>query len=145
MLGGVGEGGVAAHLVLARGADHGEIGRERADRDIEAHLVVALAGATMCDRGRANGASPVDQQLGDQRASEGRRQRVFTLVERVRLEGGEHEVVEEVLLRVDHLDLDGAGLIAARASTLDVRQVAEVHRQAVHLVTVGLLQPLAGD
>ena len=59
---------------------------EGVDRDVEPHLVVALAGAPVRDRVRALALRDLDQELRDQRPGERGRQRVDALVQRVRLQ-----------------------------------------------------------
>ena len=72
--------------------EHLEVGRERARRHLEAHLVVALAGAAVGDGVGAVLAGGRDQVLGDERPGERRHQRVLALVDGVGLERGRHEV-----------------------------------------------------
>ena len=67
------------------------------DGDVEADLVVALAGAAVGDRVGALSLGDLDQELGDERPGERRGQRVDALVERVGLEGRVAEVGDEVL------------------------------------------------
>ena len=69
-------------LLLARQAhahahrrDDLQLGVERADRDVEADLVVALAGAAVGDRVGALALRDLDQQLGDERPGERRGER----------------------------------------------------------------------
>ncbi len=77
---------LAAHLPGAHRRDHLQLGRERRDRRLDAHLVVALAGAAVRDRVAAALARVLDRQLRDQRAPERREQRVAAAVERVGLD-----------------------------------------------------------
>ena len=70
---------------------------EGVDRDVEADLVVALAGAAVGDGVGALALGDLDQELGDQRPGEGGGQRVGALVERVRLEVRPDEVGDEPL------------------------------------------------
>ena len=58
------------------------------DGDVEADLVVALAGAAVGDRVGALLLGDLDEQLGDERPREGGGQRVDALVEGVGLEVG---------------------------------------------------------
>ena len=64
---------------------HLEVGGERSHRDVEADLVVTLAGRPVAHPGGALPGGYLDQQLGDQGAAEGGRQRVLALVQRARL------------------------------------------------------------
>ncbi len=65
---------------------------EGVDGHVEADLVVALAGAAVGDRVGALALGDLDEQLGDERPGERRRERVDALVQRVRLEVGPDEV-----------------------------------------------------
>src|SRR5439155_799049 len=57
---------LAGHVhPAAHGRDHREIGRERADGEVEANLVVALASAAVRDKTRVLGTGGVPQQLGE--------------------------------------------------------------------------------
>jgi len=142
VLAAVGERFVARPLVFARRADDGQAGRQRGERDVEAHLVVALARAAVRDGRRADLARLVDEQLRDERAAEGRRQGVLALVDRVGRERREREVAHEVVARVDDRVLDRARLVCALLCAFEVLDVAEVDEEADHLVAPVLLQPL---
>ena len=61
---------VAAHLPLAHRRDHLQVGRQGGDRRLDAHLVVALAGAAVGDRVGAVLARRVAGELGQQRPAE---------------------------------------------------------------------------
>src|SRR5260370_2533629 len=52
---------VARHAPLAHRGNDFQVGRERVDRDIEAHLDIALACAAMCYRHRSLCPPPLDQ------------------------------------------------------------------------------------
>ena len=97
---------LAAHRPLAHRRDDLELGRERRDRAVDAHLVVALAGAAVGDRVAARAARVLDGELGDQRPSERREQRVAAAVERVRLDRRREVLVRELLARVDDVAVD---------------------------------------
>ena len=92
--------------------DAGEIRGEVADADLEADLVVALAGAAVADDGRAVLCGGGDQMLDDRRPGERRDQRVAVHVERVGLERGQAVLVGELLAGVDDIGLDGAAASA---------------------------------
>ncbi len=76
---------------------HVEVGREDARRHLEAHLVVALAGATVTDRVGPVPARRRDEVLDDDRPRQRRHQRVLAFVERVRLKRGHEEVARRTL------------------------------------------------
>ena len=93
-------------------AHRGEISRSGASArvdDLEAHLVVALAGAAVGDGVGAVLAGRGDQVLDDHRPRQRRHQRVPALVEGVGPERRAAEVAGELLAAVDDDGLDGAG------------------------------------
>ena len=72
--------------VVADGGQHLQIGCQRGESDLEADLVVALAGAAVGDDAAAVLAGRVHQVLDDQRPAQRRHQRVAVHVERVGLD-----------------------------------------------------------
>ena len=96
-----------AHPDAHRGDDL-EARVEGVDGDVEADLVVALAGAAVGDRVGALLLGDLDEELGDERPGEGGGERVGALVEGVRLEGRPAEVADERLPRVDDVGAAGA-------------------------------------
>ena len=81
VLAGVGDLLLAAHPPLAHRSDHLELGVEGRDGRLEAHLVVALAGAAVGDRVATGPPRRLDRQPRDQRAAQGGEQRVAAPVE----------------------------------------------------------------
>ena len=75
------------------GATTSRPGSRACDGDVEADLVVALAGAAVGDRVGAFALGDLDEQLRDQRPRERRGQRVGALVERAGLQVRPHESV----------------------------------------------------
>ncbi len=118
---------------------------ERVDRDVEADLVVALAGAPVGDRIGAFATGDLDEQLGDQRPRERGGQRVRVLVQRVRLEMRPDEVADEPLPRIDDVGSRGAGADGSLLHAVPERAATDVDRQADDLAVVLLSQPGDGD
>src|SRR5674536_140864 len=77
-----------------------------AEADLEAHLVVALAGAAVSERARAVPAGRLDHVLDDHRPGQRRDQRVPVHVQRVGPQRRQAVVVGELVLEVEHLRLD---------------------------------------
>ncbi len=77
--------------------------------DIEADLVVALAGAAVGDRLRSLLVGHLDKELGNQWASHGRGQRVDALVQGAGLDVRPAEVPHEALPGVDDISAHGPG------------------------------------
>ena len=115
---------LAAHLPVADRRDDLQLGRQRRDRGVDAHLVVALAGAAVGDRVAARLARDVDGDLGDQRPAQGGEQRVVQAIDGIGLDRRDDEVVGELLARVDHAGVDRAQ--AQRLLTNDVVVLARL-------------------
>ena len=90
---------------LADGRQHPQVGGERRERRLEADLVVPLAGGAVGDERGAGLARKLDHLLGDQRPGQRRHQRVFPLVERVRVHRGQTERLRELVARVHDPEL----------------------------------------
>jgi hypothetical protein len=135
----------ARHSPLAHGRDDPQFGREHLKGHVEAHLVVALAGAAVRDRHGAHVARRVDHQLGDQGAPQSRRERVATLVEAARQQRRPDEVVDEDLPRVERARFDGARLERLLLDRLEILALSQLCGEADDVEVVSLLDPLHGD
>ena len=121
-------------------------GRERGDRGLEPHLVVALAGAAVRDAVGAELLRDAGEVARDHRAAQRRHQRVALLVQRVGLERRHQEVVRELVLRVDDDRLDGAAVERALADVLHVfTALADVDGEGDDLFAGRILQPADAD
>ena len=113
--------------------------------DVETDLVVALAGAAVRDGVGILLRRDLDEQLRDEWPGERGRQRIGTLVERVRLEVRPHEVGHEALPRVDHVGTRRAGRHRSRFDALAQRTAADVDGERHDLGPVLLLEPGNGN
>ncbi len=139
---GVDDGLVAGEREVANGRDALQLGRERGDGRLEAHLVVALAGAAVGDRVGAHLDRDAGEVPGDDRAAERRDQRVALLVQRVGLQRGHQVVGGELVLRVDDDRLDGAAVERALADVLHVfAALADVDREGDDILARRVVQP----
>ena len=118
----------AAHVPVAHRRHHLELGSQGGGGDVEADLVVALAGAAVGDRLGALVAGDVDEDLGDERPRQGGGQRVGSLVEGAGGEAGEAELLDEELARVDGIGGEGAGAQRPVGDRVDVLRLADVGR-----------------
>ncbi len=134
---------VAAHLPLPDRRDDLQVGGDRRDRRLDAHLVVALAGAAVGDGVGAVGVRGLDGQLGQQRTAEGGEQRVAALVAGVGQDRRRHVVARELLLGVHHQALHGAEVDGLLAHGVEVvGRLPEVDAERDHLGVVLVLDPL---
>ena len=132
--------------VVADRGEHLEIRCERGESDLEADLVVALAGAAVRDGVAAVLAGGVHQVLDDQRPADRRHQRVAVHVERVGLDGGQAVFVGELVAGVDDDGLDRAAVQRALTHHLHVlAALAEVDGDGDDLVARLLADPADGD
>ena len=142
MRGGVGERVLAAPDVpLAPRGDDGQLGSEGGVGELEAHLIVALAGAAVRERVGADRARDVDLALGDERARHRGAEQVLATVDRARAEGRPDVVGDELLAHVLDEAFVGAGGDRLRANALELIALADLRGDADDLGVVALAQP----
>ena len=137
----------ALEVPLPPGRDDADRGLERVVGELEAHLIVALAGGAVADGIRAGLPGDVDLGLGDQRPRDRGAEQIDALIQRIGAEHREHIVADELLAQV--LDED-VGLLDAKhlrlaAGRLQLLALAEVSGEGHHLRLIGLLQPFEDD
>jgi len=143
---GIGEQLLAREQVpLPPGGDDLDVGLERIGAQLEAHLVVALAGGAVGDGVRTRLVGDLHQPLGDQGTGDGGSQQVLALVERVGPEHGVDEVPHELLAQVVDVDLLDTRRLGLGARRLDLLALADVCGEGDHLALVVLFQPLEDD
>ena len=122
---------LATHAPVAGGGETLEVRILAAHADLDAHLVVALAGAAVSDRRGPVPVSRLDQLAGDQRSRECAHQRVLLFVERV-----VHDLHRQAV--------DGQRALAGRLGTLherlDTGHPAGVDQHGHHVAAVAFLQ-----
>ncbi len=138
---------IAARLELPfpPGRDHLDVGVERIISELEAHLVVALAGGAMGDGVGAGRARDLDLALGDQRPGDRGAEQIDAFIERVRPEHGEDEVAHELLAQILDEDLLDAEQLRLLARGRQFLALAEIGGEGHDLAGVGLLQPFEDD
>ena len=124
---------------FAPGRDHRDVGLERVVGELEAHLVVALAGRAVRDRVGADLLGDLDLLLGDQRPRDRGAEQILPLVERVGAEHREDVVAHELLAQI--LDEDVLRLDAEQqrllARGLELLALAEIGGEGHHLAAIG--------
>ena len=121
--------------------DHRQLGRQRGVGELEADLVVPLAGGAVGDGVGAGGQRHLDLAAGDQRARQGRAEQVAVLVDGVAGHRREDEVGDELFLQVFDVDLGGAGGARPLGDGGEVLALADVGDEGDHLVAA-LLEDL---
>ncbi len=113
--------------------------------ELEAHLVVALAGGAVRDRVGALGAGDFDLPLGDQRPRDRGAEQVDVLVHRRGAQHRKDEVADELLAQVVDVDLRRAARFRLPAHRLELLALAEVGAEGHHRHLIALDQPLEDD
>ncbi len=147
LLGELDELGAARQVPFAPGGDDGHVRLQRVVGELEADLVVALAGGAVGDGIGADGLGDLDLALGDERAGDGGAEEIEALIHRVGAEHREDVVLHEGLAQVVHedvlgLDAEQQRLVARRAQFL---ALAEIGGEGDDLAAIGRLQPLQDD
>ena len=147
LLGEFDQPGARGEVPFAPRRDHLHVGLEGVIGELEADLVVALAGGAMGDRVGADLLGDLDLLLGDQRTRDRGAEQVLALVERVGAEHREHVVAHELLAQV--LDEDVLGLDAEQerlvARGRELLALAEIGGEGDDLAAIGDLQPFQDD
>jgi hypothetical protein len=141
LLGEFQQAGARGQLPFAPGGNHLDVGVERIIGELEAHLVVALAGRAMGDRIRPSLPRDLDLALGDERPGDGGAQQIAALVERIGAEHGEDEVADEFLAQILDVDLLDAKHLGLAPGGLQLLALAQIGGEGHHLAAIGRLQP----
>src|SRR5262249_48976067 len=127
------------------GGDHLDVRIEGVVGELEAHLVVTLAGGAVRHGVGTGLGGDLDLPLGDERPRDRGAQQILTLIEGVGAEHREDEVAHELLAQVLDEDLLDAEHLCLPARRLELLALAEVGGEGDDLAAVGLLQPLQDD
>ena len=143
---GVLDGNVAGQGKIAHRGDAVHVGGHRSDGDLEADLVVTLAGAAVGDGGGTEFAGGLDQVLGDDGARQRGNERVLAFVERVGLQGRHAVFACKFVAGVGDVSLDSSTVERTLADDLEVlAALADVDGDG-HDFAAGLLSdPSDGD
>ena len=141
LLGELEQPGAAGQVPFAPRGDDLDVRLQRVIAELEAHLVVALAGRAMRHRIGADLFGDLDLALRDQRPGDRGAEQVLALIQRVGAEHREDEVAHEGLAQVvdeDFLHAEHLRLLARRAEFL---ALAEIGGEGDDLAAIGRLQP----
>ena len=128
-----------------QGGDDLDVGLQRIVAELEADLVVALAGGAVGDGVGTHQLGDLDLALGDQRPGDRGAEQVLALVERVGAEHREHEIAHEFFAEIVDEDLLHAHHLGLLARRLQLFALADVGGEGHHLALVGVLQPTEDD
>ena len=135
-------GAARGEVPAAHGAKDVERGVERLALELEAHLVVALAGAAVGHRHGTLLLGHPHEVAADGRARQGAEQRVLVLVHTVGVDGLGHEVLAELVADVDVVGGDGTERLGLVADGLDVgalgRRLAKAGDARHHVIALVL-------
>ena len=134
--------GPARQVPLPPGHDNFEVRGQGLVGELEAHLVVALAGGAVAHRVGAGSPGHLHLGLGDQGPGDGSAQEIGPLIEGVGPEHGPDEVPDELFLEVLDIDLVGAGGPGLRRHLRQFLALAQVGGKGHHRALILLLQPL---
>jgi hypothetical protein len=131
--------------VLPRGDDL-QVGTERHVRQLEAYLVVALAGGAVADGVGVRLAGDFHLLGGDQRAGDRRAEEIVLFVDRVGAEHREAEIAGEFLAKVHYDHFIGAALVSLVLDALQLVALPEFRSERHELdARVALLEPRKDD
>ena len=130
-----------AQVPFPPGRDHPDPGIERIGRQLEADLIVALAGGAMGDRVGADLVCDLDQPFGDQRPRDRGAEQICALVQRIGAKHRKNVVGNEGLAQVLDVDRCRPHQLGLGARRLELLALAEVGGEGHHLAAVAVLQP----
>ena len=128
-------------IPLAPRSNHFHPRLERISAQLEAHLVVALAGRAVGDGIRTGFVGDFHQALGDQRTRNRGAQQVLALVERIGTEHREDEITHEFLAHVLDENILHPHSLRLGASGFDFLALPQVGGKGHHLALILFLQP----
>jgi hypothetical protein len=137
----------AVQIPFAPGGDDLDVRIERIIAELEADLVIALAGGAVGDGVGADLMRDFDLPLGDQRPGDRRAEQVKPLVERVGAHHREDVVGDELVLEVVDEDMlwPDPHQLGLGPSRLQLLALAEIGGEGDDLAIVGLPQPFEDD
>src|SRR5258708_3177335 len=135
---------VTRHAPLTHGRNNFQVRRKRVDRDIEAHLVIALTCTAMGHSHRAFRVGHLDQQPWNQWTCQGRRQGILPLVDRPSLQSGPHKVAHKISTPIDDQAFDRANLLSACSNRRQITIIAYIDGQRNNVQVILFINPTDG-
>ena len=120
----------AADVPLAPRRDHREVRRKRHVGELEANLVVALAGAAVRERIGADATRDFDLAARDERPGHRRAEQVLAVVDGAGAERRQDEILDELLAQVLDVALVGARGERLGANAFELVALADIGRDA---------------
>ena len=130
---------------MAPRRDHFQFRRQAGEGQLEAHLVVALAGGAVADRVGAFGARDLDLLLRDHRARDRSAEQVVALIDCVGAQHREDEVARELLAQIFDVELARAGLQRLLLQPVGLFGLADIGAERDHLAVIVVAEPAQDD
>ena len=130
---------------LAPRRDHLDVGLQRVVAELEADLVVALAGRAVRHGVGACLARDFNLTFGDQRPGNRRTEKVLAFVDGVGAKHREHEVADEFFAQIIDVDLRNARRLRLGPRGLELLALADVGGESHDFAAVRVLQPFQDD
>ena len=125
--------------------DHFQLGSQRLISHLEAHLVVALSGATMADGRCAFAQCDFNLMFRNHRTRERGAEQVFILINRARFQRRPDIASQKLLAQIFDHDLAGSGFIGLVNHRFDVISLAHVGDHGDHFIGIVFLEPWNDD
>ena len=124
-----------------------DLGVERIGRQLEAHLIIALAGCAMADGIGAGHRCNLDQPLGDQGPRDRGAEQIQPLVKRIGAEHRENEIAHEFLAQIfdEDVRLRDTQHLGLGAGGFQLFALTQIGGEGHDLATIFGLQPFQDD
>ena len=134
-----------AEPFLAPGGNDFDLRRERRRGQLEAHLIVSLAGRTVGHRRGRFGSGDLDHALGDQWPGDARAQEILSLVQRSCLHHGKDKITGKFLSQIVHLTVGRSRGERLGFEAVEFLRLTHIGAEGDDLRAVGFLEPVEDD